>query len=92
MRIEYDEIKRGETLRIRGLDMADAALVFDGLHMTIEDDRRDYGEPRFITVGFIKQRMIYVAWTPRGSIRRIISMRKANAREQARYGPQLAAR
>jgi uncharacterized DUF497 family protein len=37
-------------------------------------------------VGFLDGRMVVVAWTPRGEARRIISMRKANEREQERFG------
>jgi uncharacterized protein len=53
------------------------------------DDRKDYGEQRFVTVGYMNGRMVYVAWTPRDGAYRIISMRKANEREQQKYGPQL---
>ena len=88
MRIEYDRGKRAETLALRGIDMAEAAQVFLGPCLTVEDGRFDYGEPRFLTVGFLRRRMVIVAWTPRGENRRIISMRKANAREIARYAPE----
>jgi len=84
MKIEFDAAKRLETLAMRKLDMADAALVFEGAHKTVEDDRRDYGEVRFVTVGYLVGRMVYVAWTARGDTRRIISMRKANDREITR--------
>ena len=53
------------------------------------DDRFDYGEPRFITVGLLGARMVVVVWTPRGADRHVISTRKANEREQRRYGQQL---
>jgi uncharacterized DUF497 family protein len=50
----WDEAKRQATLRERGLDFADADRVFDGRAVTLPDDRRDYGEERFITaVGFV---------------------------------------
>ncbi|MBL3554556.1 BrnT family toxin [Rhodovulum sulfidophilum] len=88
MRIEFDQSKRDNTLEARGLDMADAAEVFDGPHMTVEDDRIDYGEARFITIGFMSGRMVVLVWTERGRARRIISMRKANGREQKAYGPR----
>jgi uncharacterized DUF497 family protein len=48
-----------------------------------------FGESRFITVGRLAGRMVVLVWTPRGADRRIISMRKANAKEQALYGPRL---
>jgi len=85
MEIVYDPVKRAATLETRGLDMARAGEVFDGPTLTVEDDRRDYGEPRFLTIGFLAGRMVVLAWTEREARRRIISMRKANDREQTRY-------
>lgn len=89
MRIEYDPDKRALTLAERGLDMADAGLVFHGPTLTVEDDRENYGERRYITIGWLRSRMVVIVWTPRDVARRIISMRKANDREQALYGPRL---
>jgi uncharacterized protein len=86
MDVTFDPDKRATTLEQRGLDMARAGEVFADLIVTVADDRRDYGEPRFISIGYLDGRMVLVAWTPRGASRRIISMRKANEREQARYG------
>ena len=87
MEVEYDPTKRAVTLDRRGLDMALAGEVFENEHMTRPDDRRDYGEERCLTVGFMKTRMVVVAWTVRRGTRRIISMRKANEREKRHYGP-----
>lgn len=67
------------------MDFADAVSVFEGRSITFEDERRVYGESRFITIGELGQRMVVIAWTPRGDARRIISMRRANDREQALY-------
>lgn len=91
MQISYDPTKRAQTLALRGIDMADAGIVFAGPCITTADDRFDYGEPRFISVGLLRGRMVLVAWTPRNDTLRIISMRKANDREIARYGPALRA-
>lgn len=88
MEIEFDPAKRNATLQTRGLDMARAPDVFAGATLTVEDNRKDYGEPRYITIGFLANRMVILAWTQRGKVRRIISMRKANEREQAVYGPR----
>lgn len=85
MDIEFDETKRQTTLQQKGMDMADAWQVFLGPHLTVQDTRRDYGEVRQVTVGYMNGRLVYVAWTDRGAVRRIISLRKANDREVARY-------
>jgi uncharacterized DUF497 family protein len=85
MRITFDPEKREETLRDRRVDFADAVVVFEGPVFTFPDERFDYPEERYITVGLLAERMVIVVWTPTEDGRRIISMRKANAREQARY-------
>jgi uncharacterized DUF497 family protein len=89
MRVTFDPVKRAETLRKRRIDFLDAELVFTGLTYTIPDQRFPYPEERFISVGLLSGRMVIVVWTPTGDGRRIISMRKANAREQARYSHRL---
>ena len=89
MDIEFDPAKRLATLADRGLDMADAAEVFADAVLTVSDTRLDYGEDRFMTVGYLKGRMVIVIWTMRGTSRRIISLRKANEREQDAYRPSL---
>ena len=89
MLIEYDSDKREKTLNDRGLDFCDAPIVWSGQHFTKIDNRVDYGEERFITVGFIENIMVIIAWTRRDKVRRIISMRKCNEREQIAYKQQL---
>ena len=89
MEIDFDPEKRTRTLAERGLDFSRAVEVFAGHHFTAEDTRGGYSEPRFITVGKLDDRMVVMVWTPRGEVRRIISMRKANEREQTRYAGHL---
>jgi uncharacterized DUF497 family protein len=81
MKIEFDDAKRDVTLLERGLDFLRASEVFAGLHLTNEDMRKDYGERRFQTAGWLDGRIVVLVWTPRGTARRIISMRKVNDRE-----------
>jgi uncharacterized DUF497 family protein len=85
----FDPAKREWTLERRGLDFVDAARVFAGPRYTFEDSRRDYGETRYLTFGRLGDRLVAIAWTPRGETRHIISMRKANDREKRRYGSRL---
>ena len=85
MKLEFDQAKHRKTLQERGLDFSRAAEVFDGLHFSGQDKRMDYEEDRFITVGWLDGDMIVMVWTPRGKVRRIISMRKANDREKTLY-------
>lgn len=89
MKISYDPDKRAKTLAERGLDFEDSVAVFAGKTINYLDDRFDYGEPRWISAGLLDGRMVVLVWTPRGNVRHIISMRKANGREQEKHGRQL---
>ena len=89
IRITFDQAKREKTLAERGLDFADAALVFAGVTLEIEDTRKDYGETRVICYGLLEGRMVVMGYTPRCAERHVFSMRKANEREQARIAPLL---
>ena len=89
LQVTYDPAKREATLQSRGLDFADATNVFKGPTFSAVDARFNYGETRFLTVGLLAARMVIVVWTQRGSARHIISMRKANEREQQRYRERL---
>ena len=84
MRITFDPAKRETTCRERGLDFADAVTVFAGMTLEVEDTRQNYGETRIICFGWLEGRMVVVGYTPRGAVRHVFSMRKANEREQAR--------
>jgi uncharacterized protein len=87
MRITCDPAKRQQTQDERGLDMRRAKEVFAGPHLTRKDDRWDYGEPRYITVGWLDSRLVVFVWTPRGVARRIISMRHCHEREAKKVRP-----
>ena len=89
MRITFDSAKRDKTLASRGLAFEDAAIVFEGVTLEVEDMRKDYGETRIICYGYLMGRMVVVGYTPRGEARHVFSMRKANAREEARIAPLL---
>jgi hypothetical protein len=82
---EWDERKRRNNLRKHKLDFADCPLVFSGPIVTNLDDRRDYGEVRFLTRGLLRGRVVVVAHTEEADVVRIISMRKAASHEQADY-------
>ena len=68
---------------------ADAAFVFAGVTLEVEDKRKNYGEARVICYGLLGGRMAVVGYTPRGADRHVFSMRKANEREQERIAPLL---
>ncbi|MEE8391489.1 MAG: BrnT family toxin [Anaerolineae bacterium] len=85
MKFTWDEAKRRSNLAKHGLDLADAPIVFDGITFTFEDDRFDYGEQRFITLGMLRGVIVVIAHTERNEAIRVISMRKATKYEQKLY-------
>jgi uncharacterized protein len=85
MGFEWDERKRKSNLLIHKVDFIDVLSIFDGATLEIVDDRFDYGETRIRCLGEIEGRVYAVVYTWRGVNRRIISARKANARERRTY-------
>ena len=87
MRVTFDPAKRAKTLAERGLDFEDAAIVFRGTTIEVEDTRRNYGEIRIICYGLLSGRLVVIGYTPRVASRHVFSMRKANDREKALLAP-----
>ena len=85
MEIEFDPIKRDLTLADRGLDFRDAPVVIENAVTTFEDTRFDYEETGLVTYGLLGGRLVTVVWVEIEGGMRVISMRKANDREQKRY-------
>ena len=81
---EWDGDKSAENVRSRGFSF-DLVEHFDWNTALTRRDLRIESEERWISLGLVAERMYVVVWTPRGPYTRIISMRKANDREVARY-------
>ncbi len=60
MDISFDPAKRAVILQERGLDFAEAGLVFIGDVATEQDARYDYGEDRFVSAGYLRGRMVVI--------------------------------
>lgn len=88
---EWDEAKNQVNFEKHGLSFEDAEAIFVGLCVTYRDDRFDYGEERFITLGQLAGRVVVIAHTRRSEKIRIISMRKGNRRERKAYQERLKA-
>ena|SRR2546423_8852919 len=82
---EWDADKSERCFQERKFDFDHAAKVFEEDYIEWEDRRANHGEARFITVGEVESRVLAVIWTPRGTIRRIISARTASKRERKRF-------
>ena len=91
MRFEWGENKNKENIRKHGLDFADAWQVFENPMLAKFDDRDNYGEDRWISIGMISNGVVVViVFTEREqSTVRIISMRKATKNEHKRYEKEI---
>lgn len=89
MIITFDSAKDAKNVAERGISLAKALELFQGAHIEAVDDRESYGEVRVIAYGHIEGRLHVCVYTDRGDVRRIISLRKANARERARFVGQI---
>jgi uncharacterized DUF497 family protein len=82
MRFTWDEKKRRANIKAHGFDFRDAPRVFEGPTFTYEDDRFDYGEQRFVTLGFLGGIAVSIVHTEIPTRIQIISFRRATRNEQ----------
>ena len=85
MKFKWDEAKRQSNMHKHGVDFADLAALFDGITVTIPDDRIDYGEERFVTLGMLNGIVLAIVHTETDTVIRIISARKATRHEEKNY-------
>ncbi len=86
MHFEWDEKKNQINIHKHALDFKDAWEIFTKPMLVAIDDRKDYGEERWIGIGMLKGRVVVVVFVERNEDTiRIISMRKALAYERRRY-------
>ena len=85
MEIEFDPIKRELTLADRGLDFRDAPVVIENAVTTFEDTRFDCEVTRLGYIWPVRRRLVAVVWVEIEGGMRLVSMRKANDREQKRF-------
>lgn len=86
MDYEWNEQKRARNASKHGVDFAEAHEFNWETAIIVSDYRRDYGEERLRAFGSIRGRLHVLAFTRRGGLVRIISLRKANHREVKFYG------
>ena len=85
MEIEYDCAKNDRNITERGLSFDLARHMIWAEALVIKDLRKDYEETRYQALGPIQGRLYVLVFTIRDTVLRIISLRKANAREVAKY-------
>lgn len=82
---EWDETKRKRNLEKHGVDFETVWDMDWARALRLADSRLEYGEERYIALGFISGRLHVCVYTLRGADYRIISLRKANKREEKLY-------
>ncbi len=82
---EWDEQKRLSNLQKHGIDFVRACQIFDSYTVEFEDNRYDYGEYRYISIGETNGQILTVTYTYRGDTIRLISARKATRYERNIY-------
>ena len=86
MGFTWDRAKNTANIRKHGIDFADAIDVFNHSVLTLLDDREDYGEERWIAIGWMRALVGVVVYSEcEGDVIRIISARKATTNEVRRY-------
>jgi uncharacterized DUF497 family protein len=89
-RFAWSDLKRASNLAKHGLDFVDAARVFDGATLTVEDTRFWYGEKRYMTLGLLDDTPVSIIHTENAEEIRIISFRHATRREACTYFNEIA--
>ena len=89
MMFTWDEKKRTLNLAKHGIDFRDAAEIFAGPLVTVEDTREDYGEPRYVALGLLAGIVVSLVYTERNDQVRLISIRKALRHEIRFYFSQI---
>lgn len=88
MDITFDSAKNARNIALHGISFARAA-EFEWIDaLIVEDTRRDYGERRYQALGRIGLRLHMLVFTPRAGRVHVISLRKANRREERRHAAQ----
>lgn len=92
MEFELDDAKRLKTIAERNVDILYAAGIFEGVVLTRRDDRSDYGEHRWISVGLVEGECFVVVHTERPGATRLITAWKGGRHDRANYQAGIARR
>lgn len=85
MKLVWNEDKRQLTIEERGVDFLYAALIFEGETLTREDNRENYGEVRFVSLGLVDDVPYVVVYTERDGETRLITAWKGGRKDYEKY-------
>ena len=90
MKFTWDETKNAMNRQKHGIDFADVPTVFGYPIVSFSQQRKEYGEDRWVGIGWMGDILAVVVYTePTTGTRRIISARKANRHEQSIYTEEI---
>ena len=90
MRFEWDQAKNRANIRKHGIDFADVPEVFEGPMFVALDTKKEYGEERWIGIGFLRVNVVVVIFVERSQDAiRIVSARKANKHEREKFKKEI---
>ena len=86
MRLEYDTHKNQTNLAKHGISFTTASLTFNDQNALITyDEQHSTLEDRFTLLGAVGSHILFIVYTMRGEVIRLISARPATKRERERY-------
>ena len=87
MRFEWNRKKAASNFRKHKVSFDEAVTVFyDPLSATFNDPDHSIHEERFLTVGYSsRERLLMISYTENEAVVRIISARRATAKERKRH-------
>ena len=85
MNYEWHEPKRRLNRSYHGIDFADTVDFDWSSALVVMDTRFDYGETRYIAIGWLHGRLVILVFTERQETIRLISLRRANSHERKQY-------
>ena len=86
MEITFDPAKDAKNIRERGLSFTRVAEIDFNTALLLEDRRKEYSETRYVALCYLDRRLHVLCLTETVNGIRVISLRKANAREARRHG------
>jgi hypothetical protein len=86
LKFEWNESKAKDNYAKHGVSFDVAKRAFkDPFAVEYLDDRQDYGEERFVLIGTVDTNVLFVTYSERKDVIRIISARRATKHEQEAY-------
>ena len=81
----FDPKKNDKNLLKHGMTLPACEEALDRPMLTREDTSQDYGEQRFVSLGWAQGKVVVLVWTDRDDGPRLISCREAERHEQKAY-------